>query len=94
MPKWVKQKYRISLGLGGDEVEGTVCGQWGIDKRDNRYYLTHIPTGYLVESARTMKFLKDMVATPEFECYDGSKTALKNLVNVIARFRNEYGWTA
>ena len=91
MSRWTKQKYKITLGDKIEEVEGAVCGQWGIDKRDNQYYiLTHVPTGYRVESGRTMKFLKDLVDTPEFECFDGHNT--QPLADTISRFRNEYGW--
>lgn len=92
MAKWTNKKYKINYRDGGSlEVDGSVCGQWGIDKRDNQYYiLTHVPTGYLVESARTMKFLKDLVATPEFECFDGHNT--QPIADTIGRFRNEYGW--
>ena len=78
---------------GWSEVEGSVCGQWGIDKR-GRYYLTHIPTGCRVETARTMTFLKNLAGLPEFECYDGSKEATKKLAETIGRYRNELGWTA
>ena len=91
MAKWVKQKYTIKKKDGTEEVEGSVCGQWGIDKRD-RYYLTHLPTGYLVDSARTMKFLKDLVVTPEFEKFDGNNVT--PLGETMQRFRNEFGWKA
>ena len=91
MAKWVKQKYKTLHTGRFQEVEGVVCGQWGIDKRGNQWYiLTHIPSGCLAESARTMKFLKDLVATPEFECFDGHNT--QPLADTIGRFRNEYGW--
>ena len=89
MPKWVKQKYNIDLHGTKSEVEGAVCGQWGIDSRDGRYILTHIPTGYFAESSRTMKFLKDLVATPEFENF---RTDPEPLRLTIKRFRDEYGW--
>lgn len=89
MPKWEKQKYEIDLHGTKSEVEGVVCGQWGIDKRDSFYYLTYIPNGYLAESARTMKFLKDLVATPEFENF---RTDTKPLLETIKRFRDTYGW--
>lgn len=94
MAKWVKQKYKIStcLGLNEKEVEGSVCGQWGIDKRDGRYLLTHLPTGGLAESAKTMTFLKKLVDTPEFQNFDGKNAA--PLREVIQRFRNEFGWKA
>lgn len=95
--KWNKQKFKITKNTGDTEVEGAVCGQWGIDKRDNSYYvLTYIPNGCFVESARTMKFLKMLVDTPEFQCYNGGtdKTALKDLADCICRYRNKFGWTA
>ena len=93
---WKKQTYKIRLGDGEyGEVEGAVHGMWGIDKRSNAYYiLTHVPSGCRVESARTMKFLKDLATTPEFECYDKSDESLKKMLGCIARFRNQYGWTA
>ena len=87
--KWTKGNYKIDC-KEKIEVEGSVCGQWGIDKRDGRYILTHIPTGYFVESAKTMKFLKDLVATPEFENFPTDPTPL---AEAITRFRSEYGWT-
>lgn len=93
MAKWVKQTYKIKTEDGYKEVEGTVCGQWGIDKRD-RYFLTYVPNGGLVESARTMKFLKLLVDTPEFQCYNGSKDDTKKLAETIGRYRNEMGWDA
>lgn len=92
MAKWVKQTYKIKMEHGFKEVEGVVCGQWGIDKRDGRYLLTHLPTGGLTESARTMTFLKKLVATPEFETFDGENVA--PLRETIQRFRNEFGWKA
>ena len=93
MAKWSKQKYKIKTEDGWDEVEGSVCGQWGIDKRD-RYYLTYVPNGGLTESARTMKFLKLLVDTPEFQCYNGTKDGTTKLAEAIGRLRNELGWTA
>lgn len=94
MAKWTSQKYKLKMGDDYQETEGSVCGQWGIDKRDGRYILTHVPTGCFVESARTMRFLKNLVELPEFECYDGSKEATKKLAEAIGRYRNEMGWTA
>ena len=71
MAKWSKQKYKIKCGATYKEVEGAVNNIWGIDKRDNQYYiLTHIPTGCFVESAKTQKFLKDLVEEPEFRDYE------------------------
>lgn len=92
MAKWVKGKYKIKTEHGFDEVEGAVYGQWGIDKRDGRYLLTHLPTGGFVESARTMTFLKKLVDTPEFQTFDGKNVA--PLKDTIQRFRNEFGWKA
>ena len=91
--KWCKEKYKLRMDCGPYEVEGSVCGDWGIDKRENQYYiLTHIPTGCRVESARTMKFLKDLVATPEFENFDGKN--VEPLKVAIQRLRNINGWKA
>ena len=92
MTKWVKQKYTIKKKDGAEEVEGSVCGQWGIDKRD-RYYLTHLPTGYLVDSARTMKYLKTLAESPEFQCYNGSSD-VSRLAEAMKKLRNELGWAA
>lgn len=95
MPKWVKQKYNIDLHGTKSEVEGAVNNIWGIDKRDNQYYvLTHIPTGCFVESARTQKFLKDLVEEPEFKDYEslfGGNDA-SALLRAISRQRNINGW--
>ena len=91
--KWTKQKYKIKMDTGEWEVEGSVCGDWGIDKRDSSYYiLTHLPSGCRVESARTITFLKDLVATPEFQNFDGKN--VEPLKVAIQRLRNEFGWKA
>lgn len=90
--KWTKQTYKIKTEHDFKEVEGVVCGQWGIDKRDGRYLLTHLPTGGLTESARTMKFLKDLVATDEFQEFDNNNAAPLRVA--IQRLRNEFGWKA
>lgn len=92
MAKWVKQTYKIKMEDGWNEIEGSACVQWGIDKRDGRYLLTHLPTGRFVESARTMTFLKKLVDTPEFQNFDGKNPA--PLRDAIQRFRNEFGWKA
>ena len=92
MAKWSKQKYKIKTERSFSETEGVVCGQWGIDKRDGRYLLTHLPTGGLVESARTMKFLKELVDTSEFQNFDGKNLA--PLREAIQKLRNEFGWKA
>lgn len=97
MAKWSKQKYKIStcLGLNEKEVEGVVNNIWGIDKRENQYYiLTHIPTGCFVESARTQKFLKDLVEEPEFREYESlfGGNDVSALLRAINRQRNIYGW--
>lgn len=89
----MKQKYKIRKG-DGVEVQGDVFGVWGIDKRDGRYLLTYTPNGGLVESARTMKFLKTLVETPEFQYYNGTKNGTTKLAEAIGRLRNEMGWTA
>lgn len=90
--RWMKQKYKIRLKDGWKEVYGKVSRQWGIDKRDGRYLLTHLPTGRFAESARTMTFLKKLVDTPEFQNFDGKNVA--PLRETIQRFRNEFGWKA
>ncbi len=95
MAKWSKQKYKIKCGTTEREVEGAVNNIWGIDKRENQYYiLTHIPTGCFVESARTQKFLKDLVEEPEFKEYEslfgGNNASV--LLRAISRQRNINGW--
>lgn len=91
--KWKKEKYKIKLDSGQYEVEGSVCGPWGIDKRGSQYYvLTHIPTGCRAESAKTVTFLKKLVDTPEFQAFDRENVA--PLKEAIQRFRNESGWKA
>ena len=95
MAKWSKQKYKIKCGNVEKEVEGAVNAIWGIDKRENQYYiLTHIPTGCFVESAKTQKFLKDLVEEPEFKDYEslfgGSDPS--GLLRAIRRQRNINGW--
>lgn len=91
----MKQKYKIRKG-GGVEVEGDVFGVWGIDKRDKRYILTHVPTGYLVESARTMRFLKELILQPEFQKCSEVLTLeeVNDISKAITRLRAERGWTA
>lgn len=88
-----KAKYKIRKGDEFEEVDGYVFGDWGIDKRAPGYYvLTYIPNGCLVESARTMKFLKLLVQEPEFFDFDGSPNKAYKLANAIARYRNQHGW--
>lgn len=99
MAKWVKGKYKIRKqradgGLDWPEVEGAVNGQWGIDKRD-QYYLTHIPSGCRVESARTQRFLKELTEEPEFQRFDMSwPEMVGGLVTAINRKRKIDGWKA
>lgn len=90
--KWTKQTYKIKMDQGWYEVEGSVCGNWGIDKRNSRYYLTYLPNGKWAESARTMKFLKELVDTDEFKSFDGEKENLPKLARVIQQARNKQGW--
>lgn len=91
MAKWSKQKYKIELRDGPKVVEGVVCGQWGIDKRNNQYYvLTYVPKGWLVESGRTQKLLKDLAESGEFTNWIGGDTT--PLKQAIKKFRDEYGW--
>lgn len=91
----MKQKYKIRKG-DGVEVEGEVYGVWGIDKRDGRFFLTHVPTGYLVEGARTMKFLKELIAQPEFRDCSSELTLeeVNKIAEAITRLRAEKGWKA
>lgn len=90
-----KIKYKINMKNGEpQEVEGYVVNEvWGIDKRANNYYvLTYIPNGCLVDSARTIKFLKMLVQEPEFFDFDGTPKTCDKLVTAISRYRNEHGW--
>lgn len=87
-----KQKYFIDKEGEKVEVEGYVShdGKWGIDKRDNQYYvLTHIKTGYLVWSSKTLSFLKKLLQEPEF--FEDQLTA-GELGQVIKRFCQKNGW--
>ena len=88
-----KAKYNIRKGDEFEEVEGYVFGDWGIDKRAPSYYvLTYIPNGCLVESSRTMKFLKMLIQEPEFFDFDGTPNQAYKLATAIARYRNQHGW--
>lgn len=87
-----KQKYNIDKNGEKVEVEGYVFNKnWGVDKRDNGYYvLTYIPNGYLVESSRTLKFMKELLAEPVFF---EEKLDVAELAKTIKKFRDENGWT-
>lgn len=91
----MKQKYRIRKD-GWTEVQGDVFGAWGIDKRGGRFFLTHIHTGYLVEGARTMRFLKDLTLQPEFRDCSEELTLeeVNKIAEAITRLRAEKGWKA
>lgn len=92
---WKKQQYQIDLQGEKQGVEGTVNGSWGIDKRGNQYYvLTHVPTGFFVESARTIMFLKNLVDCEEFANYDGlfGHNDASLLQKRIKAYRDEHGW--
>ena len=89
-----KAKYNIKKGDEFEEVEGYIYNEvWGIDKRAQSYYvLTYIPNGCLVESSRTMKFLKMLIQEPEFFDFDGSPAQANKLIQAITRYRNIHGW--
>ena len=82
------------MDSGYYEVEGYVFNKvWGIDKRANSYYvLTYIPNGCLVESSRTLKFLKMLIQEPEFFDFDGSPKTAAKLLEAINRYRAKHGW--
>lgn len=49
------------------EVTGTPIGvDFFYHKEDGRYWLTHIKSGKLVTSARTVKLLRELANEPEF----------------------------
>ena len=89
----MKGKYQIDKGGEKVEVEGTIIhDKWGIDKRGPTYYvLTHIPTGYLVWSARTQTFLKTLVQEPEF--LKEGEINVKEIGRAIKRVQEQIGWT-
>lgn len=90
----MKQKYIVRKG-GGLEVEGDVMGVWGIDKRKGRYILSHVPTGYLVESAKTKKFLTELISQPEMNVStELSLAEVNGIVKAINRIRRLRGWKA
>lgn len=85
-----KQQYEIDKNGMKVVVEGYVFNKiWGVDKRDQQHYvLTHIPTGYLVESAKTLKFLKELLADPVFA---KEELDVKGVARAIKRKREEGG---
>lgn len=94
--KWTKGRYTIEVFGQPQEVDGIVCGNWGIDKRANQFYiLTHIPTGYMVDSSRTQKFLKEAAESEEFQSFaedEGRAESVASLGKVLQSLRNKYGW--
>lgn len=90
----MKQRYVVRKG-DGLEVEGDVTGVWRIDKRYGRYILSHVPTGYLVESARTKKFLTELISQPEMDVSaELSLAEVNGIVRAINRMRGARGWKA
>ena len=94
--KWLKGKYQIDLLGEKKEVEGIVCGDWGIDKRAPGYYiLTHIPTGYMVDSSRTQRFLKEAAEHQAFQSFTEDEKKVESVASlgkVLQSLRNKYGW--
>lgn len=70
-------------------VKGTTLreGRWFYYKRDNRYWLTHEPTGLFLASAPTVKALRELINEPEFFQEDITK-----LVDAVNRWNNKIGW--
>lgn len=72
-----------------EQVKGTTLreGRWFYHKRDNRYWLTHEPTGLFLASAPTVKALRELINEPEFFGKDITK-----LVDAVSRWNNKIGW--
>lgn len=96
----MKQKYTVRKGAGL-EVEGDVTGVWGIDKREiifngkktSRFILTHVPSGYMVEGARTKRFLTELIKTlPDVE--ELTETEVDKIIEAVAAARLAHGWDA
>lgn len=83
-----KTKYEIDKNGVKETVEGYVFNKiWGVDKRAPQYFvLTHIPTGYLVDSSRTLKFFKEMLTDPVFF---EEELDVKKVAEAIKKFRDE-----
>lgn len=83
-----KQRYQIDKNGNKEEVEGYVFNKvWGVDKRAPQHYvLTHIPTGYFVDSSRTLKFFKELLAEPYFF---EEELDIKKLSETIKKFRDD-----
>lgn len=72
-----------------EQVQGTSLreGRWFYFKQNNRYWLTHEPTGLFLASAPTVKALRELINEPEFFGKDITK-----LVDAVSRWNNKIGW--
>lgn len=71
-----------------EQVQGTRLREhWFYHKRDNRYWLTHEPTGLFLASAPTVKALRELINEPEFFQEDITK-----LADAVSRWNNKIGW--
>lgn len=71
-----------------ERVQGTrLRDYWFYFKRDNRYWLTHEPTGLFLASAPTVKALRELINEPEFFGKDITK-----LADAVSRWNNKIGW--
>lgn len=71
-----------------EQVQGTRLRPcWFYHKRDNRYWLTHEPTGLFLASAPTVKALRELINEPEFFQKDITK-----LADAVSRWNNRIGW--
>lgn len=88
MPK--VEQFTITLRNNTTEqVQGTSLreGRWFYHKQNNRYWLTHEPTGLFLASAPTVKALRELINEPEFFGKDITK-----LVDAVSRWNNKIGW--
>lgn len=91
-----KITFEIAKENGKETVEGEkVSPYYAIYKRPDHYYaLTHLPSGYLVQSARTKTRLKLLAAEPEF--FDSidvdNPEHVMNIARAVKRFNNKMGW--
>ena len=87
MPKVVQ--FTITLKNGDTEVVsgGRLRENWAYYRRNNRYWLTHEPTGLFLASAPTVKALRELINEPEFFGDD-----IRELPKAVDRWNNRIGW--
>lgn len=92
-----KQKYQIRMRDGTIQtVEGTVVGNWGVDKRtvmmDGKptlsYFLTHIPSGILITNAKTQKKLLELANQPDLV----NEEDPFQMAKAVTKFFDNVGW--